>query len=114
MTESFDVDPDQLRLDGLIKWARQELDMLETLLPALTDAQWSQSRRPLPREDTHERATGAHSDPTADTALDSNRLALRLQVIKSERAIRSAIIAVRGVRLGAERALSSWEGSETE
>lgn len=109
----LDQDPDQLRLDGLIGWARQELDELESLLPAAVDAQWLASPVPRPRVDTTERASDALSDPAASAALDGKRWALRLQVVRSERHIREAIVAVRGVRLGLARALAAWEGIPT-
>lgn len=106
----LDLDPDQARLDRLVDWTRAEADALAELIPAAVDAQWVAPPQHRPRLDTTERAKGGHSDPTPAITLDERRLALRLQVIRSERALREAIIALRGVRLGLETTLGAWEG----
>lgn len=115
MTElrQFDLyaDPDQLRLGGLIEWARAELADLERVVPAATEAQWTAPPRVQPADDTPQRSKGIHSDPTPSIALSDHRLRLRDQVISSERLLRETIVALRGVRIGLERSLSAWEVS---
>lgn len=106
----LDLDPEQLRLDGLVQWARREADALGALLPAALDAQWQAAPNPRPREDTTERSKGVTSDPTSANALDERRWALRLQIVRSERMLREAIVALRGVRRGLEMRFDEWEG----
>lgn len=107
----LDIDPEAARIEGLLDWARRESEALRANLPAAIDVMYSASPRPRSREDTAERAKNQTSDPTSTIALDEPRLALREQVIRSERAIRNAVIVLRGVRLGLEHALAAWEGT---
>lgn len=104
----LDLDPDEARLHNLTAWARREADLLDAVIPAVSDAQWSPAPIDRPRIDTAERIKGLASDPTATVALDSARLDLRAQVVRSERVLRDAIVALRGVRRGLERALAPW------
>lgn len=97
-------------LEKLIKLLRDECSTLVTLLPMVGDSQWRSSPIPRPREDTSERATGGHGDPTPTIALDEQRLALREQLLRSEVVVRNAAVAVRGARRGLEISLSRWEG----
>lgn len=106
------ADPDVVRWQHLLALLRREVDALEVALPGAIDAQWERSPVPRPREDTHERASGGISDPTADVAADEARVILRAQLVRSERIARSTIVAVRGVRRGLEMALARWEGDE--
>lgn len=104
------ADPDQLRMDGLIRWVRAECDALEAILPAAVDAQWQRPPVRKASDDTTERSKGGHSDPTSAIALDDVRSQLRSQVLNSEHVLRTAIVALRGVRRGLERRLEAWEG----
>jgi hypothetical protein len=82
----------------------------ETLSGAVT-RQWSPSPVPKPREDTPQRASGDRpADPTADTALDARRLAVRETVIRSERVLRDAALALRAVRHATETAVARFDG----
>ncbi len=99
--------------------ASYPLDMLTKevaqLAPALDrarEARWSLPPRRLPDEDTTERSQGSHSDPTPGLALDERRLALSAQVRESERIIREAAAAIRGVRRGLELRFAKWEAEE--
>lgn len=108
----LDQDRDEVRLAGLTAWARREADLLDALLPVAVSAQWTAAPTVRPREDTAERSKNVRSDPTSAIALDSERLALRRQVVRSEHALRCAIVALRGVRIGLVRALAPWQDGE--
>lgn len=99
-------------LDALLTRMTKEVEMLADVAALALDAQWSPSPVTRARDDTSERETGVRSDPTSAVALDDRRLALRLQVIKSERIIKEALVSIIGVRRGFERALDQWEGSK--
>jgi hypothetical protein len=103
-------DPRDANLERLAAMAVEEATALATMLPAALEYQWRRPAVVRPDVDTTERESGGHSDPTADVALDGRRLRLRAQVIKSERVLRDAVIAARGVRLGLEKALAAYEG----
>lgn len=110
MTPDPTVSPEDADLLALASLAEAEARRLADMLPDALAVQWSPSPVPKPRDDTHERATGAPSDPTAETALDGRRLRLRAQVIESERALRGSVVALVGVRRGLERTLDAWAG----
>lgn len=84
--------------ERLIELIRAEADELADLLPKATSVQWLPVR-PTATE------PGQPADPTGETATDPDRLALRLQIIRSERLLRETAIALRGVRLGLATAL---------
>lgn len=87
----------------------QEIAELAPLLDKATAAQWSVPPTRRPDEDTAERSKGPHSDPTPGIALDERRLSLSAQVKESERVLRAAVVAVRGVRRGLELRFGEWE-----
>lgn len=105
-------DEDDELIEALVARIRAESDELAAILPRAVGAQWRPAQIPRPREDTAERASGGHSNPTLDTVADGRRLRLRVQVLRSERVLRDAAVALRGVRRGLEIALSRWEGDE--
>jgi hypothetical protein len=75
------------------------------LLPIAEEVQ--ECRSPQPFRPLRERqVTGGHSDPTAETALDEGRLTVRRCLARTERDLEDAVVALRGVRLGLERALA--------
>lgn len=102
-------DPKDADLMRLAEIAVEECGALAAMLPAALEYQWRRPSSVRPDVDTTERETGGHSDPTADVALDGRRLRLRAQVIKSERVLRDAVIAARGVRVGLEKALAAYD-----
>lgn len=108
------ADGRDVSLEMLAELIREEVAALLETLPDAYARQWTASPVPRPREDTNERAKGPHSDPTPSIALDGRRLALRDQVVASEHVLRSAAVAVRGVRRGLERALDRWDGAAPE
>ena len=107
-------DPAEADLEALLRIVLAECQALGEALPEAYASQWKPAPIPKPREDTTERAKGGHADPTPSVALDGRRLALRAQVLRSERVVRDTVVAVRGVRRGLELALSSWEGERRE
>ena len=88
-----------------------EIEDLEATIPVALAAQWSPSPIPRPRDDTTERASGGHGDPTSAVATDDRRLALREQIARCRDALMHSAVTVRGARLSLERALAEWEGT---
>jgi hypothetical protein len=88
-----------------------EAEGLLRLLPAVSEMQWESSPAYLGEDDGVRVAnmSGAPADPVADTVTDPQRMALRLQVQRSERLMRDALIRVRGVRRGLEIRMVGWE-----
>lgn len=89
----------------------KEIAALAPVLDKALAAQWSVPPARRPDEDTAERSKGPHSDPTLGIALDERRLALSAQVKESDRVLRDAIVAVRGVRRGLELRFGEWEAT---
>jgi len=85
---------------------------LETasLLEAAEEIQWKPSPSPAARFDTSERALGGIQDPTAATALDERRLALRDAVQKAEAALRDATSTLATRRGALQAAIDAWHG----
>jgi hypothetical protein len=106
-------DPEDFRLEALVRLIRLEGDALAGLLQEGSAVQWSASPVPRPRDDTTERAKGGHGDPTPSIVVDDRRLAVRDQVVRSEKVLRDAALALRGVRRGLEISLASWAGEPT-
>lgn len=98
-------------VEGLLALMKKEVETLTDVALVALEAQWQASPVSRARDDTTERSQGERSDPTSEVALDERRLALRLQVIKSERIIRQALTSIIGVRRGFEMTLDRWEGS---
>lgn len=90
---------------------------VETITPAIVDAQWSPSRKlsPAPlREsgmmDTGIRPKGEHADPTGEAAVDLNRARLRREVRTAEDHLLRALAYLNGAHAALDRALAAWEG----
>lgn len=107
----LDLDPDQLRLDGLLHALSRESEQLRALLPSAVEAQWEAAPVPRAADDTTERSKGGYTDPTSRIVLDERRTHLRECVLRSEACLREQLVRVRAVRLALGRALSSWEGA---
>jgi hypothetical protein len=75
------------RLDVAAEEAGLRAD-LGLLLEAARAVQWSVPSRPSLENDTAERSTGGHSDPTPAIALDERRLELRYAVRYAETALK--------------------------
>lgn len=106
-----DAEPDRM-VELYARLLREEIDALLAAAPAAFERQWDRSPAPRPREDTNERSKGSlPADPTADTALDPRRLALRATVHQLTEALRSAAVTARGARLALENAVQRFDGT---
>lgn len=115
MTHASHPPLEDFDLEVLVRLVREEVEALTEALPAALARQWEASPVPRPREDTTERATGERpSDPTASTALDPRRIAVRETVLRAEEALRGAAVTVRGVRRGLEIAVARFDGDHLE
>lgn len=88
--------------------ARDDAEAILALLDPVLEAQWDPGRTPA-RNETGRRAQGGHADPTADVALDSDRLYMRSVVTRSGPSLAQAAYRLRGVKRGLQRALEQWE-----
>jgi hypothetical protein len=98
------------RLVRLARMARDDAEAILDLLGPVLEAQWDRGCAPA-RNDTGRRAKGGHADPTADVALDEDRLHIRSVVKRAQGSLFQATYRLRGVRRGLERALDEWEGA---
>lgn len=89
--------------------AREALLLAQSLNTA-ADIQWEPSPVPKPREDTSQRASGGHGDPTGDIVLDARRLALRDAVSDAERVLAHYAAELRRARVNVEDAVARWNG----
>jgi hypothetical protein len=74
------------------------------------EIQWERSPIPQPREDTTQRASGGHGDPTGDIVLDPRRLAVREAVTHAEETLLMFATALRHARENVEQAVARWNG----
>ncbi|QIN94443.1 hypothetical protein SEA_LEGO_43 [Arthrobacter phage Lego] len=89
--------------------ARDALRLAQSIETA-REIQWEASPVPKPREDTSQRASGGHGDPTGDIVLDSRRLAVREAVVAAERALARAAEELQTARVNVDRAVARWNG----
>ncbi|QXO14579.1 hypothetical protein SEA_KAYLISSA_45 [Arthrobacter phage Kaylissa] len=89
--------------------ARDALRLAQAIATA-QEIQWEASPVPKPREDTSQRASGGHGDPTGDIVLDSRRLAVREAVVAAEKALDRAAAELRRARVNVESAVARWNG----
>jgi hypothetical protein len=99
------------RAAALVRLIEEEIRSMHDLIDEAAARQWEASPVPKPREDTTERSSGGRpSDPTADTALDARRLAVRATLLAAEPVLRDAAVALRGSRLALARAIDRFDG----
>ena len=91
---------------------QEEVRLLVAALPDGVARQWLPSPVPRPRFDTSERASGDHSDPTADIVADPRRLAVRKVVQDAEVLLRETARRVEMARRGLERAVAWYDGED--
>lgn len=89
--------------------AREALLLIQSLNTA-AEIQWERSPVPQPREDTTERASGGHGDPTGDIVLDARRLALRDAVSDAEATMTRYAAELQAARINLDRAVARWNG----
>ncbi|WNN93998.1 hypothetical protein SEA_NITRO_42 [Arthrobacter phage Nitro] len=87
-----------------------EVLRLQSALNSADEIQWEPSHTPKPREDTSQRASGGHGDPTGDIVLDPQRMALRDAVTAAEKARRDAILSIRKAHEDVTAAVARWNG----
>lgn len=107
---NLDLDPEAVQLDNLADQVRQEAEALHTILSMALDVQWTATPTVQASDDTADRVKHRAIDPTGEIACDLDRLALRDQILQSQHVLRDAVVALRGVRRGLERALRPWQG----
>lgn len=90
--------------------AAGEVVKLAALLIDARELQWSAAPVPKPRDDTDRKATGGHGDPTADTALDDRRLALRRACRDAEEELQRLAAAAEQARAALSDSLEHWKG----
>lgn len=98
--------------EALADLIEEEIRLLVAALPDALARQWLPSPVPRPRFDTAERASGDHSDPTADIVTDPRRLAVRRVVQDAELALRETAARVERARRGLERAVRWYDGED--
>lgn len=99
---------DQMR--GYAAKTIAEAEGLLRLLEVVDEAQWASSpAASVEREAKVANTSGAVDDPTGVIVTDPSRLAIREQVVRSERLLRHALVNVAGVRRGLEIRLHQWE-----
>lgn len=107
--------PDRFAL--LVQSVSRATKDVETITPAIAEAQWSPSRKMAPaplREsdmvDTGIRSKGEYSDPTGETAVDLRRARVRREVRTAEDHLLRALAYLNGAHAALDRALGAWEG----
>ncbi|UIW13301.1 hypothetical protein SEA_CREWMATE_49 [Arthrobacter phage Crewmate] len=95
--------------DAVRSTAREALLLIQALDTA-SEIQWEASPVPKPREDTSQRASGGHGDPTGDIVLDARRLALRDAVSDAEAVLLRYAAELMAARVNVDRAVARWNG----
>ena len=109
-TSPDEATPDA-RVTALLRIIEEEISAVSVTLPLAYARQWEASPIPKPREDTAERSSGGRpANPTLDTVLDPQRLAVRDAVVRVEKILRDTAVALRGSRLGIERVVARFDG----
>ncbi|AYN59128.1 hypothetical protein HOU52_gp43 [Arthrobacter phage Yang] len=98
-----------LPTDTVRATAREALLLIQSLNTA-AEIQWERSPVPQPREDTTERGSGGHGDPTGDIVLDARRLALRDAVSDAEAVMARYAAELQAARINVDRAVARWNG----
>lgn len=96
-------------LDTARRAAHFALSLVRSLETA-EEIQWERSPVPQPREDTSQRASGGHGDPTGDIVLDPRRLALRVAVRAAEGALATAAADLKARKDELDEAIAKWNG----
>lgn len=82
--------------------------LLAVELPKAEGIQWTAAPVPKPRDDTTERASGGHGDPTFATVADNRRLGVRAAVLSGYDALETAVRALEDARANIERAIAVY------
>jgi len=84
--------------------------LLAAELPKAEGIQWTAAPVIRPRDDTVERASGGHGDPTFATVADDRRLGVRAAVLASYDALEGAVRALETARAGLATAVEVYYG----
>lgn len=98
------ADPDAVEMSALLATCVDTWTQLAALVEEASEIQFAPAPIPRPVEDTTERASGGHSDPTWSTVQDARRADVRAFVLEALRTGRS--LHIRG-----ERAIDRWTGA---
>lgn len=90
--------------------AAKEALLLAQAIATAREVQWERSPVPQPREDTSQRASGGHGDPTGDIVLDPRRLAVREAVSRAEIILARFADELRKARVNVEESVARWNG----
>lgn len=99
-----------MTLTDTARTAAKEALLLAQSLATTSEIQWEAAPVPKPREDTTQRASGGHGDPTADIVTDPRRLAVRDAVRAAELALTRAADELRRARVNVDRSVEAWNG----
>jgi len=83
---------------------------LTRAIDAAEEIQWEASPVPKPREDTTQRATGGHGDPTGDIVLDPRRLAVREALSEAEKEVRDLTVRLSKMTATLNESVDAWNG----
>jgi hypothetical protein len=90
----------------LLERAADHLHAVAELYDLAASLQWTKPRQV--ESPGGDRPKGSHSDPTADTAIDSRRLQVRQAVAKVDRDAQRLYDEIAGLRTALERAIRGW------
>ena len=97
------------RIHRYIAWARAELDTLENDVNRAAEIQWV--RAPTSRPDNDEiRRKNVKPDPTADTALDAQRLAVREALRQVDADLLRLLHGFKSMSGRLQQSVKKWEG----
>lgn len=88
----------------------EEALKLALALNMADEIQWERSPVPTPRDDTTQRASGGHGDPTGDIVLDPRRMAVRGATVAAEQAMKNTLRALRDSRRDVLDTVARWNG----
>jgi hypothetical protein len=98
------------RLAPPLKDYAEEILVLASVLRAAEAIQWSPSLTPKPREDTSERASGGHGDPTLAAVVDDRRLAVREAVDETHASLVEQLALLRSLSARTQLTIDEWNG----
>ena len=101
-----------MNLNTTVRETTTEALQIARVLDAASEIQWEAAPIPKPREDTTQRASGGHGDPTGDIVLDPRRQAVREAVKDAERALAQHLAILRDARHKLTTAVEAWNGEE--
>jgi hypothetical protein len=99
-----------IHLPDFLAHFTEETLVVAKLLGDAQAVQWQPAPVPKPRDDTTERASGGHGDPTATTVADERRLAVRAAVLTAEEDLRQARHALEQSATSLSTAVAKWYG----